>query len=128
MSILAGRPPGADPDDPAQLFLPGLALILFFAVVGGALGALGADCTTAWKPIASTIRRRLRALAAEISLAEERERHRLATELHEHVGQILAVAQIKMGTLAPEVKSRPAWRRCRRPGSMWRRPSGTSGP
>ena len=48
---------------------------------------------------------RLRALAAEISLAEERERHRLANELHEQVGQILAVAQIKLGTLAAEVQS-----------------------
>ena len=50
---------------------------------------------------------RLRDLAAEISLAEERDRRRLATELHEHVGQILAVAQIKLGALPPAIKSPP---------------------
>jgi signal transduction histidine kinase len=80
-------------------------LILFFAFVGGAVGALGGRLHHRLETHRLAYQARLRALAAEISLAEERERHRLATELHEHVGQILSVAQIKMGTLAAEVKS-----------------------
>jgi signal transduction histidine kinase len=80
-------------------------LILFFAVVGGALGALWGRLHHRLEAHRLDYQARLRALAAEISLAEERERHRLATELHEHVGQILAVAQIKLGGLAVEVKS-----------------------
>jgi len=39
----------------------------------------------------------LRALASEISLSEARDRRRLATDLHDHIGQTLAVAQIKLG-------------------------------
>ena len=80
-------------------------LILFFAVVGGVLGALWGRLHHRVEANRLGYQARLRALAAEISLAEERERHRLATELHEHVGQILAVAQIKMGTLGVEVRS-----------------------
>jgi PAS domain S-box-containing protein len=41
----------------------------------------------------------LRSMASELSLTEERERRRLATELHDHVGQILALAQIKLGAV-----------------------------
>ena len=48
----------------------------------------------------------LRSVAWELSLAEERERRRLATELHDHVGQILALAQIKLGALR-EMASSP---------------------
>jgi PAS domain S-box-containing protein len=42
---------------------------------------------------------KLRSVALELSLTEERERRRLATELHDHVGQVLALAQIKLGAL-----------------------------
>ena len=42
---------------------------------------------------------KLRSVAQELSLTEERERRRLATDLHDHVGQILALAQIKLGAL-----------------------------
>jgi len=41
----------------------------------------------------------LRALVSEISLIEERERRRLGADLHDHIGQILALAQIKLGEL-----------------------------
>jgi|GEM_PF-3103374 len=42
---------------------------------------------------------RLRSLASQLSLAEERERRRIASELHDHIGQILAVTKIKLGAV-----------------------------
>jgi signal transduction histidine kinase len=80
-------------------------LILFFAMVGGAMGAVLGRLYHRLEAHRLSYQARLRALAAEISLAEERERRRLATELHEHVGQILAVAQMTLGGLTPEIKS-----------------------
>jgi signal transduction histidine kinase len=47
----------------------------------------------------------LRALASELSITEERERRRLAADLHDHIGQILALSQIKLGALRQEVSS-----------------------
>lgn len=41
----------------------------------------------------------LRAMASELSWLEARERLTLATDLHDHVAQILALAQIKLGEL-----------------------------
>ena len=41
---------------------------------------------------------RLQALAAELTLAEERERRRIAADLHDHVSQSLALARIQLGT------------------------------
>jgi PAS domain S-box-containing protein len=43
---------------------------------------------------------KLRSLAAELTLAEERERRRLAVDLHDHIGQILALVQIRLGELS----------------------------
>ncbi|MBS0184134.1 MAG: PAS domain S-box protein [Nitrospira sp.] len=40
---------------------------------------------------------RLRALASELNLAEQRERKRLAIELHDHLQQILVLGKIKLG-------------------------------
>ena len=42
---------------------------------------------------------KLRSVALELSVTEERERRRLATDLHDHVGQILALAQIKLAAV-----------------------------
>lgn len=40
---------------------------------------------------------RLRKLASEMSLVEERERRKLATSLHDQIGQVLALAKIRLG-------------------------------
>lgn len=42
-------------------------------------------------------RERLRALATELNLAEQRERRRLANELHDHLQQLLVLGRIKLG-------------------------------
>jgi PAS domain S-box-containing protein len=52
-----------------------------------------------------TYQGKLQVLASELSLTEERERRRLATDLHDHIGQALAISKIKLGILQ---KSLPA--------------------
>ena len=47
----------------------------------------------------------LKSLALQSSLAEERERHRIATELHDRIGQSLAVSKIKLDALHHSVLS-----------------------
>jgi PAS domain S-box-containing protein len=49
--------------------------------------------------------RQLRSLASELSLAEEKERRRIATMLHDHIGQTLAMAKIKSGALRDSLSS-----------------------
>jgi PAS domain S-box-containing protein len=44
-------------------------------------------------------REQLAALAIEVSLIEERERRSLAIDLHDHIGQVLALTQIKLGAV-----------------------------
>ena len=40
---------------------------------------------------------RLRTLASQLAMAEQRARHRLATELHDYLAQLLALGRIKLG-------------------------------
>lgn len=46
---------------------------------------------------------RLRSLASELVLAEERERRRLASDVHDSIGQSLAVCKLKLDMLASQV-------------------------
>ena len=41
----------------------------------------------------------LRSLTSELSLAEESESRRIATQIHDHIGQTLAITKIKLGAL-----------------------------
>ena len=45
---------------------------------------------------------RLRALAAELSLSEQRERKRLATELHDYLAQLLAIGKMSLDQIKQE--------------------------
>jgi len=47
----------------------------------------------------------LRSLAAEITLAEERLRRRIATDVHDHIGQNLAISKIKLESLRESMSS-----------------------
>ena len=49
----------------------------------------------------------LRSLASKLSKAEEQERHRLATELHDNLGQMLAVSKMKIDLLRNDQLSQP---------------------
>jgi PAS domain S-box-containing protein len=49
---------------------------------------------------------RLRALAVTLTRTEERERRKIATELHDHVGQSLAVMRIQLATARKEAGGR----------------------
>lgn len=47
----------------------------------------------------------LRSMSSELSLAEERLRRRIATEIHDHVGQNLAISKIKVESLRQSAAS-----------------------
>ena len=47
----------------------------------------------------------LRSLASQLSLVEEKERRRIAIDLHDHISQTLALCKIKLGTLQKSASS-----------------------
>jgi signal transduction histidine kinase len=49
--------------------------------------------------------KKLRSLASELSLTEERERRNIATDLHDHIGQSLAISRMKLKALQDLVSS-----------------------
>jgi len=51
----------------------------------------------------------LRSLATELALSEQRERRRTAQALHDRIGQVLALINIRIGAL-PEWSPRRTWR------------------
>jgi len=48
---------------------------------------------------------KLRSVASELSLGEERERRRIAVDLHEDIGQVLALSKIKLGELRESISA-----------------------
>jgi len=55
-----------------------------------------------------TYQEQLRSLTSELSLIEERERHHIATELHDNISQTLAITKIKLG-MAQGLTSSTDW-------------------
>ena len=67
--------------------------------------------TTAFNTMAKSLRERekqLRSLMSRLSLIEEKERRRIATDLHDNLGQTLAVSKMKLGTLKEAASSADA--------------------
>jgi PAS domain S-box-containing protein len=52
-----------------------------------------------------TYQQQLRSLASQLSLSEERTRRRIATDVHDHIGQNLAMCKIKLETLRESMTS-----------------------
>jgi signal transduction histidine kinase len=54
----------------------------------------------AWERKLIDYQNQLRCLASQLTLTEEQERKRIALEIHDHISQSLALAKIKLGTMA----------------------------
>lgn len=50
-------------------------------------------------------RGKVQALSAELSVVQEKERHQIATDLHDHIGQTLALASVQLGMLRSQTTS-----------------------
>jgi signal transduction histidine kinase len=53
---------------------------------------------------------RLRALASELVLTEQRERRRLSTDLHDYLAQLLVLSRLKLSQAQPKISSGPTSR------------------
>ncbi len=51
---------------------------------------------------------RLRALASDLTLTEQRERRRLATELHDYLAQLVVASRIRLGQVIPSIQDATA--------------------
>jgi PAS domain S-box-containing protein len=58
-----------------------------------------------WEEKLLEYQEQLRLMASELSLAEERERRRIATELHDRIGQNLALSMLRLDNLRKSVSS-----------------------
>ena len=80
-----------------------------FAADGESIGIVGVtrDITHRKQAEAEicTYQERLRSLASQLSRTEQRERRRMATALHEHIGQSLAFCKIKLQELQESASS-----------------------
>jgi PAS domain S-box-containing protein len=103
--VAAGKPSG-----PTEYLLKrkdgrliGIEVRTFPVRIGGKMLSLGiARDVTARKRAQQKLlddREKLKSLASQLSLTEERERHRLATELHDHISQSLVISKIKLDQL-----------------------------
>jgi len=54
-----------------------------------------------------TYQEQLRHMASELSMIEQRERRRIASALHDQIGQTLALSRIKLGSLCQSLGARP---------------------
>ena len=75
--------------------------------VNASLNILVCDLQQSKKTI-SVHEQQLKALVTQLSLTEEHERRRIATALHENIGQILALIRIELGALTELVLSAEA--------------------
>jgi len=57
----------------------------------------------AWEEKIRVYENQLRSLVSELTLLEERERRKIASDLHDHIGQTLALSKIKLGELRGSV-------------------------
>jgi len=75
-----------------------------------------------------TYQARLRRLSSDLALSEQRERRRLASVLHDGIGQTLAVSKIKLGAMRASARDGPWPRVWRNSTGCWTRRSRTPAP
>lgn len=78
-------------------------LVPFRDAAGKIIGAIGVAIDITERKRAEEklqlYQKELRSLASQLSLTEERERRVIATDLHDNIGQLLAISKIKLGKL-----------------------------
>ncbi|HUS57989.1 MAG TPA: PAS domain S-box protein [Planctomycetota bacterium] len=86
-----------------------LSLSSWRTAEGAFVTAIARDCTARKRAENDLLdyQRQLQSLASELSLTEESERRRIANELHDRIGQSLALAKIKLGELRKAMHTPP---------------------